>query len=178
MIECRIPYSEDGNLGAEYNRIMEDTEADIVMLLDHDVLLLNPHWHHILSYIFAKNPKAGMVTCYTNNIGTKAQLPSNCPPNHDIRQHRAYARAIWEKNKYSTTPIPHASGMLLALRKECWKDVGMFIDGFFKVDIDYSRRVDASKWQMLRANGLYVYHIRERKDKSWIQGQKTSKDFM
>ena len=177
MLECRIPYAEGGNLGAEYNRIMSETGADIVVLLDHDVLLLNPHWHHVLSRIFADNPKAGMVTCWTNNIGTKHQRAGG-PANHDIAQHRAYARSVWDRNQYATTPIPSCSGMLMALRRLCWLNVGPFKDGFFAVDTDYSRRVAASQWQMLRADGLYVYHVRDRKEGTWIAGQKTSLEFM
>jgi len=177
MLECRIPDAEDGNLGGEYNRIMSETSADIVMLLDHDVLLLNPHWHHILSRIFANNPKAGMVTCWTNNIGTRRQLSKSAPHNHDIAKHRAFAKSLLEGNRLGTTTLESCSGMLMALRKRCWEDVGPFISGFFGVDTDYSRRVARSKWQLLRADGLYVYHIRDRSDGSWIDGQKTSMDF-
>jgi GT2 family glycosyltransferase len=68
--------------------------------------------------------------------------------------------------------------MLMALRLDCWRDVGPFKDGFFAVDTDYSRRVAASPWQLLRADGLYVYHVRDRKDGTWIDGQKTSLEFM
>jgi GT2 family glycosyltransferase len=178
VLECRIPYAEDGNLGAEYNRIMAETSADVVMLLDHDVLLLNPHWHHILSRIFADNPRAGLVTCWTNNIGTKAQLSKKAPPGHDIARHRGLARELWDSFGYGTTPLPSCSGMLMALRRDCWRDLGPFINGFFAVDTDYSRRVAASQWQMLRADGLYVYHVRERKAGGWIKGQKTSRDFL
>ena len=177
MIKTIIPYAEDGNLGAEYNRIMEQAE-DIVLLLDHDVLLLNPHWYHILSTIFAQNPKAGMVTCYTNNIGTATQRHPFAPDNHDIVKHRRFASELFEAGGYTTTKLGVCSGMVMALRKACFDDVGLFIDGFFKVDTDYSRRVAASQWQMLRANGLYVYHIRERKDGPWIDGQKTSRSFL
>ena len=177
-LDTRIPYAEDGNLGAEYNRIMAETSAAIVVLLDHDVLLLNPHWHHILSRIFANNPKAGMVTCWASNIGTKHQRPSSRPSVSEIDQHRLYARAVWDRHQYTTTQIPSCSGMLMALRRDCWRTVGPFKSGFFAVDTDYSRRVAASKWQMLRANGLYVYHIRDRTDGSWIAGQKTSKEFL
>jgi len=176
--ECRIPYAEDGNLGAEYNRIMAGARSAVVVLLDHDVLLVNPHWHHILARIFEDNPAAGMVTCYTNNIGTRTQRAPGAPEGHDLAQHRAFARTLWDRNQYATTPLTVCSGMLMALRRECWDEVGAFRDGFFAVDTDYSRRVAASRWQMLRADGLYVYHVRERKDGAWIAGQKTSKAFL
>jgi GT2 family glycosyltransferase len=178
VLECRIPYAEGGNLGAEYNRIMADASADVVMLLDHDVLLLNPHWHHILSRIFADNPRAGLVTCWTNNIGTKHQKRGKAPPGHDIARHRGYAREMWDAFGYGTTSIPSCGGMLMALRRDCWRDVGPFSNGFFSVDHDYARRVAASQWQLLRADGLYVYHVRDRKDGTWIDGQKTSKEFL
>lgn len=177
-IECRIPYAEDANLGAEYNRIMASASAEVVVLLDHDVLLVNPHWHYVLQTIFANNPKAGLVTCWTNNIGTKAQKHIKAPPGHDAQAHRNFARRVLEARGCATTPLASCSGMLMALRVECWRDLGPCINGFFGVDTDYSRRVAASRWQMLRADGLYVYHIRERKDGSWIEGQKTSRSFL
>ena len=178
QLECRIPYADDGNLGAEYNRIMANAESDAVVLLDHDVLLVNPHWHYVLRTIFDSNPSAGLVTCWTNNIGTKAQKHRKAPPGHDAQVHRSFARRVLESHGCGTTPIPSASGMLMALRADCWRDVGAFIDGFFAVDTDYSRRVAKSKWQLLRADGLYVYHVRERSDGPWIEGQKTSKSFL
>ena len=176
-LECRIPYAEDANLGAEYNRIMAESSADVVVLLDHDVLLVNPHWHYVLQTIFTNNPKAGLVTCWTNNIGTKSQRQNKAPAGHDVQAHRNFARRLLDGHGCGATPLPSCSGMLMALRVSCWRDVGPFVNGFFGVDTNYSRRVASSGWQLLRADGLYVYHVRERKDGPWIAGQKTSKSF-
>lgn len=174
-IDTRVPYATDTNLGAWYNRALATSAADWVLFADHDVYLAtNPHWHHVLSGVIERNPDAGLITCWTNRIGRKLQRHRSAPKSDDLREHRAFARRMWEGNAYGVTPIPSCSGMLMCVRRQAWEEAGPCIDGFFHVDSDLSRKIAASRWQLLRADGLYVYHLYNRSEPSWIAGERVS----
>jgi len=177
-LDVRIPYDTDGNLGRAYNAAMAQTSADVVVFFDHDLFLCNPHWHPIITKIMTDNPTIGMLTCRTNNIFNRSQKDTAAPIGHDLAEHRAYARKVWDRYQYAVTDIPSCSGMMMAVRVDCWYDVGDFIDGFFNVDTDFSKRVAASRWRLARADGLYVYHLRDRTEGPWIEGEKTSMSYL
>jgi len=177
-LDVRIPYDTDGNLGRAYNAAMAQTSADVVVFFDHDLFLCNPHWHPIISKIMTKHPSIGMLTCRTNNIFNRSQKDTASPFGHDLAEHRAYARKVWERHQYAVTDIASCSGMVMAVRVACWRDVGDFIGGFFNVDTDFSKRVASSTWRLARADGLYVYHLRDREEGAWIEGEKTSMSYL
>lgn len=177
-IDARIPYNVTGNLGASYNDIMRQTTSDVVLLVDHDIFQCNPHWHHVIQKIMTDNPSIGMLTCWTNRIGNGHQRDTKAPKSDSIAEHRTYARILWARHKYAVSDILSCSGMLMALRVQCWREVGLFNDGFFDVDSNYSKRIAASYWRLSRAEGLYVYHLRDRDVGSWIDGQPTSMSFL
>jgi len=178
MIDVRIPYATDANLGAWYNSALAASTADWMLFLDHDVFLANPHWHHILTGVIERHPKAGLVTCWTNRIGRKVQKHRDAPSGDDIREHRAFARRLWERHGHGATKIPSCSGMLMCVRRAAWESAGPCKDGFFDVDSDLSRKIAASRYQLLRADGLYVYHLYNRSEPSWIEGERISRDFI
>lgn len=178
ILDARIPYTTDANLGAWYNRALQESSAEWVLFLDHDVFLANPHWHHVLLKVIGRHPRAGLITCWANRIGRKDQRHREAPQDDDIRAHRAFARRLWEKNGTKTTRIRSCSGMLMCVRRKAWAHVGGCKDGFFDVDSDLSRKIAASPYQLLRADGLYVYHLYNRSEPSWIEGERISRDFL
>jgi GT2 family glycosyltransferase len=178
-LETRIAYDVTGDLGGAYNRIMGATGADVVVLIDHDIFLCNPHWHHIISRIMTKHGDIGMLTCWAQRIGNAHHKDDTAPQCDDIAKHRKHARMRWDMHGYSVSAIGSCSGMLMAIRVECWREIGPFIGGFFNVDTDFSKRVAKhQKWQLCRANGLYVYHLRDRTEGAWIQSQPTSMSYL
>ena len=179
-IDVRIAYSPDGLLGKEYNRIIEESNCEWILLLDHDLFLCNPHWYYLCQQAIKNSPKAGIITCLTNNIGCSYQLDKYAPVTHDIMQHIYYAKTI---NGYGVTDVSNEkmaiSGMFMLINKQAWKEAGGFPGvGFFKEDNDFGRAVLKAGWKIYRMDGLYVYHLRNRSQSSWITGQKVSKDFL
>lgn len=178
-IQVRIPYATDGNLGAEYNRIVAASAEPWILFLDHDVLLLNPHWHLICQRAIADHPAAGLFTCLTNRIGGPKQQARGCPPGDDILLHRRFAKELFSSRGFSCTRIPgkNCSGMLLLVSKAAHAAAGGFPGkGLFGEDWGFGRRLDDKGIDVMRMDGLYVYHVKDRTDGSWIQGQKTSKE--
>jgi GT2 family glycosyltransferase len=178
ILDARIPYSPDANLGQHYNETMKSSASDWTVFVDHDVFLANPHWHHILSTVIRENPKAGLITCWTNRIGRALQRHPKAPKGDDVRHHRGFAKALFERHGFAVSKISSCSGMIMCIRREAWEHVGGCKNGFFDVDSDLSRKIAASPYQVLRANGLYVYHLYNRSEPSWIAGERVSRDFL
>jgi len=179
MITTYIPYTADGNLGREYNDLVTAAPTPWILFIDHDVLLLNPHWYRVCTKAIEQHPDAGMFTCYTNRIGGPHQQIESAPAGDDVMQHKAFARALFAKNQYTCSIIAGkvCSGMLLLIRKEAHAAVGGFPGkGLFGEDWGFGKRLNADGFVVYRMNGLYVYHIRDRTDGSWIAGEKTSKE--
>jgi len=141
------------------------------------VLLLHPSWYEVCQKAIADNPSGGLFTCFTNNIGCKLQLLPDAPKGHDIAEHRARAKAVWEHYGYgaSMNRTNLIGGFFMLTSKTAWKKSGGFPEeGFFGVDNEYHRRIMAAGFKCFRMDGLYAYHIRNREGGSWIDGVATS----
>lgn len=93
--------------------------------------------------------------------------------------HRVYAKELFERGKYECTPIDGArcSGMLLLVSVDAWRKVGGFPGvAMFKEDWTFGAKMKRANIPVMRMDGLYVYHIRDRRLGSWIEGHETSKE--
>lgn len=176
-IDVRVPYEPGGQLGRDYNRIMEETNYQWVLFLDHDIFLCNPHWYHICQKAIETHPKAGMFSCWTNNLGNTPQRHPQAPVSDCLDAHRHFARYLWNTHQYNNTSIDKCSGMLMLVNKVAWGRAGGFpAEGLFKEDWTFTKRLLKAGFLVFRIDGLYVYHMRDRKSGSWIEGHKTSKE--
>ena len=180
QINICIPFDPEANLGREYNRIMRESQREWILFLDHDVLLLNPHWYHICSKAIEREPAAGIFTCLTGNIGSPAQVLTDAPTDCDpISLHRQVAFKLWRQKQYLLSDITghKISGFFLLTSKPAWERAGGFPEGgVFGIDRAYQRRIIGSGQRIFRMDGLYVLHCRDRSSGSWIEGIKTSKE--
>ena len=179
-IDVRIAFEPGGQIGADYNRIMRESPHEWVLFLDHDVLLLHPSWYQVAQEAIRSHPEAGIFTCWTNNIACKHQKDRGAPAGHDIEAHRARAWELWNKYgmKCSHNRRWLIGGFFMLTSKAAWRKAGGFPeDGFFGVDNEYHRRIMRAGLTCWRIDGLYCYHIRDRKDRSWAGGVPTSAEF-
>jgi GT2 family glycosyltransferase len=182
-IDVRIAFEPGGGLGRDYNRIFQETAADWVLLLDHDVLLLHPNWYAVCQRAISDRPDAGLITAVCNDIASPFQLSTGAP-GHDapVDAHRRYARELWDRYGHETAPVPRGrsvGGFLMLVRKQAWSDVGGFgEDSFFALDTTFARAMGKTAWNIYTMRGLYCYHRRERTDKTWIAGDAVSADYL
>lgn len=172
-IDVRIAYEPGGKIGQDYNRIMRETAHEWVLFLDHDVLLLHPSWYEVCQEAIRSYPKAGLFTCYTNNIACKHQKDNDAPAGHDILEHRGRARELWDLHQFGATLNRKwlIAGFVMLTSKSAWEKAGGFPeDGFFGVDNEYDRRIRKAGLKTYRLDGLYCYHIRDREGENWIEG--------
>jgi GT2 family glycosyltransferase len=179
-INVCIPFDPEANLGREYNRLMRESQREWVLFLDHDALILNPHWHYLCREAITRVPAAGIFTALTGNIGSSAQLLKWAPsPQDSIPAHQEIALKLWRKRGTGLTDITEdsISGFFLLTSRTAWEKAGGFPEpGLFGVDREYRRRVVAAGLRVFRIDGIYVFHLRDRSRGSWIPGMKTSKE--
>jgi GT2 family glycosyltransferase len=179
-INTSIPYDPEANLGQEYNRLMEESSREWVLFLDHDVLILNPHWYHLCQEAIRRHPEGGIFTVFTGNQGSGIQRLKWSPDRRmPVMEHRKAALRLWQKKGYSVTDISDdpISGFFLLTSKAAWEKAGGFSpNGLFGIDRDYQRRIVSAGFRVYRIDGIYALHLRDRIGGSWIGGLKTSKE--
>jgi len=175
-----IPYSPGNHLGFAYNEAMAAYVKDWVLFIDHDLLLVNPHWFDICrNAINSLGHEAGWITCYTNRINCKYQIaPDIDKKNDNIRYHREYAKNLYIKNKGSLKDVTDAkncrfSGFFMLTHKKAWEAAGKFNErcGLFSVDVQYSTALKSRGYRLYVMQDLYVYHAYFR-DSSKLYFQK------
>lgn len=182
MIYTYIPYapkSKKMDLGWAYNNFMNlVNDDDWVLFLDHDVLLTTTNWFTQIEDIVEKNPEYGVFTCLTNRIGQSVQkLKGVDSDNHDMKYHRKIGKDL-QKNKYDeVTEFPNKllSGFFILIKKEIWKKIGGFSEGYFLgVDNKLHKDCIENNIKVGLMNGVYVYHwYRGDGDKTHLDGSKT-----
>lgn len=162
-----IPYAGQGRIGQAYNEAMIDYVNDWVIFIDHDVLIMNPHWYEIcVNAIEQCGHSVGWFTCFTNRIGCRFQkAPRINKKTDDIKYHRDYAKKLYNENKGKIKDLTHArggrfSGMFILTHKKAWADCGGFNEniGFFNVDCRYFTALKQAGYRVCRMDDLYVYH--------------------
>lgn len=166
-------------LGRAYNASME-TVKDWVLFLDHDLLMLNPHYYEVcLGVVQVLGHKAGWISGVTNAIACGVQLCKNAPKGDNIIDHMRYAKQRWDKYSaqvikigdkktgmfYEDKIFAGFSGFFMLTHKQAWKDTGGFKDGFLGVDNDYYRKLIEAGYETYVMPGIYAYHLYRQKAK-------------
>lgn len=179
-IDVRIPFEPEGRLGQDYNRIMNESLHDWVLLLDHDILLnTNPQWYYICQQSILRYPNTGMFTCKTNIHHKTLQYDETAPQSDTISEHQDHSKNVFEKFQNVTTIIPpklNVSGFFMLISKEAWKKANGFPgEGMFKEDWIFTQKLHRQNIPIRLIDSLYVYHMRKRMD-SWIEGVAGTKE--
>lgn len=174
------------NLGRAYNEAMAQAPDDShVILRDGDTCWLTSDYGvHIAEYI-RLYPDA-VLTCWTNRINAKAEQQSQdigrfdsmtlgidlieSPVRNitDMRCHLQVAKSRQSDDLYKTTPLHgFVSGFCLIVPKKFWlqhkfSEVQVYEDrgptNMLGVDNDWTNRIRAAGIQVLRMDGIYIWH--------------------
>ena len=168
MIDVRVPYCTDRNLGRAYNEIIRTSTENWVLLLDHDVFLaLNPRWYEIcMNTIQQHNP--ALASCWTWREGSALSWIAyqESPVSKDLSEHVKTAQVLYEKHGMSVSPVEKVTGFFMLVNKDAWAAVGGFpAKGINNEDWEYCDKLNRAGHKILRMDGLYVYH---NKSRSWV----------
>ena len=169
-IDVKVPYEPGKKLAFAYNRALSETTAPWVLLLDHDISLVNPQWYEVCLQVIErlKDTRVGLITCVTSGK-TRAFQQSSFTNTDRMEYHIKKALQVYEQYgnqviKVNTT----ITGFFMLVKRAVWEQV-KFKDmghGVNKVDIDFSSRVLRAGYSIYVMKGLYVYHRRQFKDVS------------
>lgn len=133
----------------------------VACLCDIDTLFLTPDQPALIQEYVYRNPDAGILTCFTNRVSplSKLQLLKGVNEDADMRTHIQYA----EEQKqflFQTTVIDRdISGFLMVVSKKTWKKIPFPETGkALGVDTHYGRMIRSDGLQILRMDGLYIWH--------------------
>jgi len=158
-----IPFAQDKNLGAAYNKAMAlIPDGDWACFRDGDTMYLTADYGNILHEYATRFPKAGILTCLTNRISTLSQgqlLNGTVSNDSDIKNHIKLAEEQ-KKLLYQVKPIERViSGFLMMVSKDTWNEVKFVEDRkCLVVDNLFSKHVMRSGRQILSMQGLYIWH--------------------
>ena len=168
ILDC-APYSTGKNLGKAYNDVMALlSDDDHACFRDGDTCWLTPDYGvHLAEYV-KRYPNA-VLTCWTNRINDKAeqQYRGVDRESADMREHLNLAEAF-KTHLYQVTPITgFVSGFCMVVPKRVWNnhkfaEVQVYEDrgphNLLGVDNDFTNRVRKGGVQVLRMEGLYLWH--------------------
>jgi len=154
------------NLGfAEaYNRIIENTDAELVVLLNNDTEILNPLWLDKLVAIINHRPEVGAVACKMVSTNEPSLLES--VGTMGVRFWRGFADIGWgerDVGQYSVSfePFGFCGGAAL-VRRDAFLKAGEFDEKFFVYaeDVDLSWRLRLLGWKIGYCPDAVVAHVR------------------
>lgn len=162
-----IPWRLDNNVAEAYDSIMRNVE-DWCLILDHDVLMLNPHWYRMCCRAARKvGHKSGWITGRTSRNATRSptQMDFEAPQNHDIMAHMKHAKKVYQQFGDITILFNNAtvlSGFMILTHRKAWEDVGGFDSR--AADTYYHNDLIKKGYQAHILPGLYMYHMHANKE--------------
>lgn len=155
------PYALDKNYGRACNDSMGLLPEDAwLIVMDHDAMPTTREWYRQIAEAIAFKPEAGAFVAMTNRIAAPWQRIGD-RNYHDMLQHRRFGE---ERLKVRTlldiTDTKGWGGVLFALSKQTWREVGGFVDGMACVDHCMHFAIQKTGKRIYLMEGLYVYHFR------------------
>ena len=183
MILDIIPYSTDKNLGKSYNDAFRNTSDEVTHICFRDgdtCWLTSDYGVHLAEYV-RLHPNA-VFTCWTNRINEKAEQQSkaifdkfdfkggliNARESDSFKSHLVCAEN-YKKYLYQTTSLHgFVSGFCMVIPRSVWvnhkfAEKQVYSDrgptNMLGVDNDFTNRVRSAGVQVLRMDGIYMFHI-------------------
>lgn len=164
-IDVKIPYEPKNRLDIAYNRAMENTTAEWVLLLDQDVFLCNPHWYKIclMAIEKLKDENVGLISCMTNGPVQKKIQRIDGKVTNNIDYHIKISIQVFHKHKLTLEKINvPITGFFMLIKRSVWEKIkfNKVQKGVGKIDRNFSQRVLDVGYNIYLMRGLYVYHRR------------------
>ncbi len=167
-----IPWNTEKCIGKSYNESMAIAKDDEwVCFLDGDAVHTTTYFGKCIEEVIDSNPQYSLLTCTTNRIGCSYQRNHKIDwSNNDQEAHRALGESMWGTFKTQVTDITHhppLSGVLIAIKKSAWSEVGGFVESkMLGVDNDIHIKFTKNNFKVGLMLGIYVQH--------WYRGGVTS----
>jgi len=168
-IDVRIPFDENGHLADAYNRALENSNADWVLFLDHDVFLANPRWYEMcLEAVdtLKVDPLAACIGCLAGGEHHKRTMREKGVPSDHLELYIKESKNYYYQYGNMLQRIhEHAAGYFLLLNRKIAKEVGFrqVQEGINNIDENFGSRLIKAGYHIYMMRGLYIYHRRGMK---------------
>jgi len=169
-VDVSIPFSEDGMLADAYNRALENSTAEWVLFLDHDVFLAtNPRWYKMCLQAIKNvesDPTVACITCEANPKRPHRHYRHNKKVVDDINKHIELAKHCYKQHGDDLIEMDrYATGYFMLLNRKVVKEIGFrqMNRTINKIDVDFGTRLREKGYKVYKMLGLYVYHRRGMK---------------
>jgi len=168
-IDVRIPYGLNNSLAQAYNRVLEESTAEWVLFLDHDVFLCNPLWYDMcLNAIgqMKKDSRAACLTCVCGGERHRRSMRDGKAISDNIEHHIRESILHYQHYRCSLEQINvYAAGYFLLLNRKIAQRIGFQQQNHTvnNIDADFGTRLMAEGYHIYLMRGLYIYHRRGMK---------------
>lgn len=168
-IDVRIPFDENNQLAAAYNRSLADGVSEWVLFLDHDVFLCNPLWYVMCLEAVRSlqhDPKAACIGCVSGGDRHKRTMLQLGPPNANIEDHIEMAKSRYLEYGNTLQRIHmHTPGFFMLLNRRIAEVVGFEQrkSSINNIDKLFGDKLIEAGYHIYHMPGLYVYHRRGMK---------------
>lgn len=149
----------DDNLGfaGGNNCGLRVAKGEYIVLLNNDTYVTQGWLYGLIRHL-AKDPKLGLVSPVTNNIGNEAKIDIHYS---DMSEMAAAARAYTAAHARHLIPNDVVAFFCVAWRRSLLEEVGLLDEqfelGFFEDD-DYCRRVREAGYGVAIAEDVFIHH--------------------
>lgn len=162
MIYTFKPFSPQKDLTV-YNEHCKIVPSGWIMILDYDVLILDPRAFEIAEKAIERHPDTDVFGCYASRIGYNHQrLTTRIEENDSISYHMSIAKTQADMfSNGESVPVQSVAGFFMLFNKEYWNrnhfqrtlldDQGRLFDRNFCLEASQRGRVKLIK-------GIYLWH--------------------
>jgi len=103
-----------------------------------------------------KEPTIGIVGPFTNHAASQQKINLL-----DHERWRELDSTLEKTSKHLYSIVPVITGFCMLVREECWRQIGLFDDDVFLLsgeDFDLCIRARRKGWNVVTADGVFVYH--------------------
>lgn len=155
-----LPYRESGDVAKSINAQMKHVrDGEWACIIMHGTTLLTSDAPEIIENYCKSNPKAGLLTCWTNKAATpELQYNVSLSADHDMKRHRGLAINLAGKVKQTQHLRPIVEPYLMCVSKKTWR-LFPFTEGLSPQDMaaEYGKKLADFGYSILRMNAVYVY---------------------
>ena len=150
------------------NRALAHAESEFIVLMNQDVVV---HFNCLEEIVSAleSNYRAGVISANMLMVSAKSDIDTHGISSETVGLYRltglGYASYSTVKSDLDMLPVEFVSGNALCFRRSILKDLGNYLFdarlGSYAEDLDFSIRLQKTKWEMYVRPKAIVYHYRD-----------------
>ena len=154
-VEFLQPFSYEGNIGKEYNRVINNLPGNPWICLTDQDTLKPPEFAQRLQKVLHNLPGTILIGTRTNRLNPSNPAVIGAAYNlESISKHLEIADGAWRDQGVNLSPCKVVAGCCMIFKKQLWRKWGGFAENSIRFDSEVS-----AKSECFIATGLYIIHL-------------------